>query len=706
MRVGENLRDELVRQADRAFLWLVIAFGTGVVTFFTWLADPAPWITPAICLVGLAALTLRGRLFGASFVGFAMLALGLGHGAAEWRTSRVATPLIEREIRPFMLSAVVVDAEKRPLGNRLVVSGFTLPEIAPEATPKRLRITVPTSHGLPVVGERIRVRAVVRPAALPVIPDGFQFQRYLYFSEIGGVGYTVGRWQPESEASQLTFSGRFHAWAEALRRRIGERIGAIVPGADGAVAGALVSGEQSAIPEELQEAYRISGIAHLLSISGLHMSLLAGLVFFVVRRLLALVPTIALRIDTKKVAATMGLAATAFYLIISGMSVPAVRSFLMIGVVMVAILLDRTALSLRTIGWAALTLLVLFPEAVFGASFQMSFVAVLALVALYEQAWLRINWRGADGRLIVFRAVAIYLAGLVVTDIVAGGTTALFAAYHFNRLPTYSAVTNLLAVPLTGLWIMPAGILGLLLMPFGWDEIPFRVMGTGVTLLDDLARVVAAWPGAQVHVPPMASWALALAALGTVFICIWKGNRRWLGLLAIAPALLQPIIAAPPDVLVDDAARIFAVSDSDGRLVLKPGRVGRFVREAWTERYGASPLDWPGSGARDNTLGLTCDGDGCVLARNGQKLLLAFTPTALAEDCGNADFTVSVTASRDICRRGRVIDVIDLRREGAVGLWLTEGGVRERSVRDSTGNRVWMRGVNAAGDDPPDELEP
>ena len=177
-------------------------------------------------------------------------------------------------------------------------------------------------------------------------------------------------------------------------------------------------------------------------------------------------------------------------------------------------------------------------------------------------------------------------------------------------------------------------------------------------------------------------------------------------MLAIAPALLQPIIAAPPDVLVDDAARIFAVSDSDGRLVLKPGRVGRFVREAWTERYGASPLDWPGSGARDNTLGLTCDGDGCVLARNGQKLLLAFTPTALAEDCGNADFTVSVTASRDICRRGRVIDVIDLRREGAVGLWLTEGGVRERSVRDSTGNRVWMRGVNAAGDDPPDELEP
>lgn len=111
--------------------------------------------------------------------------------------------------------------------------------------------------------------------------------------------------------------------------------------------------------------------------------------------------------------------------------------------------------------------------------------------------------RNSAGELDVLRVVGIYLVGLVVTDVVAGGTTSLFAAYHFNRLPTYSAITNLLAVPLTGLWIMPFAVLSLLLMPLGGDAIPLQIMGAGVGWLNDVARTVAGWPGAQVHAPPM-----------------------------------------------------------------------------------------------------------------------------------------------------------------------------------------------------------
>lgn len=697
-KAGEILQRALLRQADRAFLWLVVAFGGGITLFFAWTKDPPAWTGAGIVAVGLFAFATGRRVFGIAFAAAIVMAIGLGHSAAQLRTWAVGTPLLEHETRPFMLSAVVTDAEKRPDGNRIILSKFQLPNIAPAAAPERLRITVPASHGIPAVGERITVRAVVRPAAVPVMPDGFQFQRFLYFGGIGGVGYSVGRWQAEGSAENLSLAARFHAWAESLRRTIGDRITGLLPGADGAVAAALVSGEQSAIPEDLQEAYRVAGIAHLLSISGVHMSLLAAVVFFVVRRLIALIPFIALRIDGKKVAAWLGLGTTAFYLVISGMSIPAVRSFLMIAVVMVAILLDRTALSVRTIGWAALAVMALFPDAVFGASFQMSFLAVLALVALYEQTWLRIAWRGVDGQFRILRAVGLYIAGLVVTDFVAGGTTSLFAAYHFNRLPTYSAVTNLVAVPLTGLWIMPAAILGLLLMPLGWDEVPLKVMGAGVTLLDDVARTVAKWPGAQIHVPPMEVWALALATLGVVFICLWRGQARWLGLVAVLPAMLQPYLTPPPDILVDDTARVFAVSDAGGHLVIKPGRVGRFVREAWTDRYGTSPVKWPAD--------LTCDGDGCILAREGQKALLAFTPAALAEDCGAAEITVSVIASHDLCREGRIVDVIDLRRDGAVAVWLTKDGVRTRSVADSTGDRVWMRGISPDDTEAPDDLEP
>jgi competence protein ComEC len=515
--------------------------------------------------------------------------------------------------------------------------------------------------------------------------SNYRGQRFLYFNRIGGVGYSMGRWQVSDTSPPLDAQARFRAWSESLRRHIGDRISTIVPGADGAVAAALVNGEQSAIPEEAQEAYRMSGIAHLLSISGVHMMLLAGVVFFVVRRMLALIPVIALRIDTKKAAAAIGLLTTAFYLFISGMSVPAVRSFMMIAVVMAAILLDRSALSLRTIAWAALVLMALYPDAVFGASFQMSFLAVLALIALYEQSWLRISLRNAEGELRLVRIAALYLAGLVVTDVVAGGTTSLFAAYHFNQVPSYSVVTNLLAVPLTGLWIMPIGVLALLLMPFGWDALPLQVMGAGVSLLNDLARTVAAWPGAQFHVPPMRAWIMSLAALGLVFVCLWRGRARWLGLALVLPAMAQPFISAKPDVLVDDSARIWAITDAKGALAFKPGRVGRFVRGAWDERYGKSKTAWPPPDT-------ACDSEGCVLSRDGRKVLLAFTPTALAEDCGAADLIISATASRDICRQGQIIDIIDLRRDGAVAIWLTQDGVQARSVRQSTGNRVWMRG--------------
>ncbi|MBY0510816.1 MAG: ComEC family competence protein [Rhodospirillaceae bacterium] len=674
---------ELARQAERAIPWLVVAFGAGIALFFTWKTDPVAWLPAVPVALGAGLTFTRARA-----VGLALIAIGLGHGAAQVRTAMVATPLLERETRRVEISGRVTSAEARPDSNRIVMAPRAIPGVAPAMTPERLRITIPAGHGLPAVGDIVTLPAVVGPAKPPVVPDGFQFQRFLYFAGIGGTGYTIGRWrsEPHSESS-------FRATTEAWRRAIGARIEKIVPGPDGAVVKALVNGEQNAIPQDLQEAYRAAGIVHLLSISGLHMTLLAGAVFFMVRRLLALAPAIALRTDTKKVAAWAGLAATGFYLLISGMSVPAIRSFVMIAVVMLAILLDRTALSLRTIAWAALLLMVLFPEAVVGASFQMSFLAVLALVSLYEQTWLRIIWRGDDGRLTLVRAAGIYLAGLVVTDIAAGGATSLFAAYHFNVLPTYSMITNLLTVPLTGLWIMPAMMLGLILMPLGLEEIPFRVMGAGVHVLNDIARTVAAWPNAQVQVPSMAAWAMALGALGAIFICLWKGRGRWLGFIALIPAVVQPYLTPPPDVLVDDTARVFAVSDADGHMAAKPGRAGGFIKEVWADRYGASERSWP------DIDGLSCDADGCVLARNDRKMLMAFTSAALAEDCGNADLIVSTTAARDLCREGKIIDLIDLRRDGAHALWLTNDGVRVRAVKDSTGNRVWMRGLARDGDE-------
>ncbi|MHB1204209.1 MAG: ComEC/Rec2 family competence protein [Rhodospirillaceae bacterium] len=660
--------------------------------FFTWPFDPPFWNGAGFVLAGLALLGLRRR--STTILALALVMFGLGHGAAQLRTWVVDAPLLEHEIGPFQLRGQVTAVDKRPEGNHVVLEDFVLPEVNPADAPRAVRITLPASHGLPVVGQRMGVRAMIGPVGRPVAPDTFQFQRFLYFQGIGASGFAVGRWYPIATSNEAGKSGGFHAWTESLRRAIGNRFAELVPSEDGTVAAALINGEQSAIPQSLQEAYRVSGIAHILSVSGVHLSLLAAIVFFCIRRGLALIPAVALRIDTKKAAAWVSLAATASYLIISGMSVPAIRSFLMVATVLAAVLVDRRAISLRNVGWAALALMAVYPDAIFGASFQMSFIAVLSLVAVYEQGWAKANLRRADGSFDLMRAFGFYVMGLVVADFVAGGATAIFAAYHFNRLPTYSVFTNLVAAPLTSLWIMPAAVLALILMPFGLDGWAVRVMGQGVTLLDNLARWVATWPGAQVHIPPMTSAAMVAAAAGVIFLCLWKGRLRWLGLLPVAIAMTQPFLTSVPDVLVDDSGRVVAVSDTHGHLAIRPSRAGRFVREVWGERYGVSEMAWPRLGKKEEAaandgLGLSCDGAGCVFSRAGKRVWIAAKPEARAQGCDQFDLVIAQAGSLGSCGKAVVIDPPKLKQNGAHAVWLTQDGVRLRTVSDANGRRVW-----------------
>jgi competence protein ComEC len=701
-RVAGFVEAQVAAQADRAFLWLVVAFGGGIALFFTWPFDPPLWTGPGFILAGAALLGLRRRA--AITLALALMMFGLGHGAAQLRSWVIDAPLLDHEIGPFPLRGQVVTAEKRPEGNHVVLENFVLPGLSAAETPRAVRITLPAAHGLPVVGQRMSVRAMVGPVGRPVAPDTFQFQRFLYFQGIGASGFAVGRWYPLTSSTEAQNGAGFHAWTESLRRAIGNRFSELVPGEDGTVAAALINGEQSAIPQPLQEAYRISGIAHILSVSGVHLSLLAGIVFFCIRRGLALSPSIALRVDTKKAAAWVSLMATASYLIISGMSVPAIRSFLMVATVLSAVLVDRRAISLRNVGWAALALMAVYPDAIFGASFQMSFIAVLSLVAVYEQSWAKTSLRKTDGGIDIPRALGFYVMGLVVADIVAGGGTAIFAAYHFNRLPTYSVFTNLVAAPLTSLWIMPAAVMALILMPFGLDGWAVRVMGEGVTLLDDLARWVATWPAAQVHIPPMPSAAMVAAAGGVIFLCLWKGRLRWLGFVPVIVAMTLPFLASVPDLLADDSGRVVAVSDDQGHLAIRPSRAGRFVRSVWGERYGVSEEQWPRFAkntptAVNEALGLTCDANGCVFERNGKRVLIAAKPEAVTAACGQVDAIVAQGEMGGRCGDAVVIDSVRLTRDGSHALWIRREGVRIRTAADSDGARIWNRTKESASDE-------
>jgi competence protein ComEC len=686
-----QLRDEAAAQSAQAFLWLVVAFGVGVGIFFAWPTDPPMWLGPSVSGIPVLGVILRRRFDGATLWLLGLVMIGLGLTAAQVRVSAVVAPVLVREIGPIDVTGRVYDVAREPGRVRVILERVRFEAEAGTRKPVRIRLSVPGKHGAPRVGDTITVRAVLRPPERPVLPGAFEYQRFLFFDQIGGLGYTVSPWRLAGGRDDDAVVSRVRTSLENLRRSIADRILAVVPGDAGAVAVALVTGEQSLITEDTQEVYRVSGLAHLLSISGLHMTLLAGAVFFIVRRSLALWPFIALRFDLKKVAAWAALGATFFYVLISGMSVPAVRAFIMVAVAIIAILFDRRAVSLRSVGFAALALLALYPEALVGASFQMSFMAVLALIALYEHVSLRPIWRGEHGEFLLGRAVGVYIAALVVTDVVAGSVTSIFAAYHFNRMPSYSVVANLFATPITGVWIMPMGLVALALMPLGLDAWAWRLMGQGVATINDIAAWVAQWPGAQVHVPPMATWALAGAAVGLVVICLWKGRLRWIGLVPVIFAVAQPWLAAVPDVLIDESGRVVAVSDANGRMMLEPSRRDRFVRGVVKDRFAESRDAWPNTENSYESHGLRCDGQGCVLRRHNTTLSLATTPDALAEDCGRVDIVLAPLQFVDRCPGSRVIDRGDLFRNGAHAVYLDDGQARIITVEDVAGHRMWSR---------------
>jgi competence protein ComEC len=501
--------------------------------------------------------------------------------------------------------------------------------------------------------------------------------------QLGAVGYA---WH----APELVARADTRSWplaVSALRQRIANEIADAAPGAAGAIAVALLTGLRGALPDHIWDDWAVAGIIHLLSISGLHMALVAGTVFFAVRIALALAPPLALRLPAKKLAALLALIGAFGYLLISGASVPAVRSFIMTALMLLAVMVDRNPFSMRLVAFAALVLLLLQPENLIGASFQMSFAAVVALIAVYETGAAKRppGAHGLDWRLIM------YVAGCALTTVVASAATTPFSIYHFSRFSTYGVVANLIAVPLSGIWIMPLGMLGILLIPFGLADFCFVLMAQGIEIIIAVAAFVADLPGASLAVqrPPLS--ALLLTVLGGLWLCLWRTAWRRLGLLGVAAGLLLMLLDEPPDLLIDARGQIIAVRLDDGRLALSPWERDGWITDGWLQSAGqeeAAP--WPGDG--EGRAGpLACDDYGCVVARSGQIVALARRPEALLDDCRRADLVVSYPRIEH-CRNGTpMIGPEALRRSGGLAIWIEDDDLETLTVQEVRGERPWTR---------------
>ncbi|MGH6930184.1 MAG: ComEC/Rec2 family competence protein, partial [Dongiaceae bacterium] len=292
----------------------------------------------------------------------------------------------------------------------------------------------------------------------------------------------------------------------------------MLPGDTGGVGVALIAGDQGAISKPVLQNMRDSGLAHLLSISGLHIGLVAGILFVALRRLFCLMPRVALHYPIKKWGAAAALLGTLFYMLLAGAPVPTVRAYIMTSMFLLAVILDRTAISMPPVAWAAVVVLLVSPEELIGPSFQMSFAAVVCLVAAYESTQAaRLHWRAEAGW---GRRASLYIAGLVFTSLIATLATGPYSIYHFNRLASYGVIANMIAVPLTGLWVMPWAVLATLLMPFGAEHLALVPMGWGVDGIIAIAEQTGQRPGAVVVVPTLPIAGLALITLGGLWLCL------------------------------------------------------------------------------------------------------------------------------------------------------------------------------------------
>lgn len=679
----------LARELDgrRGFLFLPVGFAAGAALYFGAPHEPlvlAGWV-PALGLAGLAVLARARPLAFHLLALFAVIAAGFAVAGTQVRL--MAHPVLATTLNAVEVSGYVEAAELRPRGSRITLAVTRMERPRVEA-PLRVRVTL-AGRAPPPVGSHVSLRATLGPPPGPSHPGSFDFGRAIWLDGIGATGFALGRPQITPALGPPPSGLALATWLDETRHAIAARIRAALPGEDGGVAVALVTGLRDAVPESIEESMRISGLSHVLSISGLHMALVASTVFFLARALLALLPEFALYRPIKAWAALPAMASASFYLLLSGAEVPTQRAYVMTLLVLAGVVIGRPALTLRTLAVAALLLLALSPRAVLDPGAQMSFAATLGLVAAYERFGHLITappgrsgrWLGLPGR---------YIAGLVLASLAAGLATAPYAAYHFQRLAPLSLLANLAAMPVVSFIVMPAGLAGAILMPFGWDDPAWRLMGWGLARMRDISDLVAALPGADRGVPAMPMASLVLISLALVVLCL---ARTRLVLLAPALALAGAGVAATaprPDLLVDAEARTVAVRGRDGALAFMGDRDsgvgGRFAAEQWLSADGQRAR----LGARELTTSAACDMLGCTLALpDGRLVALSRDRDSLEDDCRLAAVLVTPFAPPLDCAAMVIYRDARTALGGVAGTLRPDGSLALTSARSEQGTRPW-----------------
>jgi len=663
-------------QRGALFGWVPVCLAIGIGAYFSLGFEPTlAQLALACCASVVFALMARRLPEPVRPFAVALMLVCAGVVLAAVRAHQVAGPVLDFRYYGGVEGRIVAIDRSQSDALRLTLDRVVLERTSPERTPHRVRLSLHGDRSADILAEpglRVMVTAHLSPPSGPVEPGGFDFQRHAWFVGLGAVGYArtplMGVAVPEGKM-----------WVFRVRIAMSARIQQVLPGDIGGFAAAITTGDRSAISQSALDALRASNLAHLLAISGLHMGLMTGVVFAALRMALALVPPLVLRIPARSIAAAGALVAAAGYLALSGGNVATQRAFVMVAVALVALMIGRRAISLRSVAIAATIVLVLRPEALMGPGFQMSFAATTALVAVF--GWIR------DGAIPMGPNWLKPVSAVFISSAVAGIATAPIGAAHFNAIAQYGLLANLSSVPLMGVLVIPAAVVAAVLSPLGLEAVGLWVMSLGVKWILFVAHFVADLPQSRTYVVGPGDAVLPLLALGFLTLILWRGHLRWSGAIAMAASFVLWSGSERPDILISDTGTLVGVMTPQGRALSKE-RGGGFAARNWLENDGdgtdqaAANLRWQ---------------DGEVIHLSGKRAAAAFT------GCVKGQIVITSTPLPQQPLPCVVHDPSTLRSTGAVSYRFGAAGPElQATARNAAGERLW---THWPGQKPPRQFE-
>ncbi|WP_277986524.1 ComEC/Rec2 family competence protein [Rickettsiales endosymbiont of Peranema trichophorum] len=693
--------------------WLPYFFSLGILTYFSFSREPDVYVTGLASLVICGALIFlrkRGRFLK---LWMCVCFYFLGFCVTQLHTYAINHQALEKEIPEMLITGDVFDIQHMEGKRRLVIRNIqeVLPindgrgktsnwssaldhsreeSVEDVRRLKGIRINVKEElfhdqhidHERLSIGDTVSIPSRLFPLPHILVPNGFDFRRYAYFKGIGAVGYATGaptilaRYEKQFIDRVFDFPNMRNTIIEKMKLHLKQP-------ATGIATGILV-GDVGLVPKDTIEVVRDAGIAHLLAISGMHMIVLVGILFFTARYCVLKIEYIALRIDSKKIAAIVALLGSAFYLKLSLSPISAQRAFIMSSIALIAIILGRESSAVRAMSISAILILLMAPQELLNPSLQMSFAASFALIVSLSKLSTLFLTSIQIVKASRMSKLLAYFGTICLASIIASLATAPFVIYHFHNVSVYGALTNLVAIPINDFWIMPWGIVSLLLMPFGYEKFPVVAMGTGVDLIYMVAKYVSNIPYASLAIAPPSGLGLVLTAYGMFGYFIAASNIRYLFLMLM---LCGPFLKSPydrPDILIEPSSKLFAIRDNDG-LIISSNKKSKYVLDVWSEAYGNNVRLL-------NDMNISgCNADACMYGRDGQNVLIIGNKNVKLVNCHNIGLLINLTSSSVYCNNVKKINNTILKSGGAHFIKINGGKINVTNSMNIGGKRIWNR---------------